>query len=211
MPISFMVYFFLILSCLTHQRTTVFQHQLPCNPRVVDRNYTVRPQVRDSLAVFLRNPKSMPVHIPIAKLDESLINVAETLEMHDMHPYNPDLGLYGNKTQQRLHRRDPNVPWVEEPTLFDLVRVFNAHGPSRRLNLAPSARDKINMVAVCDGWEAPARVYTELQLLLTRFYGAPTCLLKPLWCKERCELLPTVGGSSFTPPKCAAAFFGEED
>lgn len=113
-----------------------------------------------------------------------------------MYPYSPDLGLYGNKTQQRLHQRDKTIPWVEEPTLFDLIDEHNK-GILGRI-------DNITVIAVCDLWEAPVRMYSEMQVLIASYLGGSVCLTNPLWCKEGCELVRAVGD---TPPKCAASFY----
>ncbi|XDG08812.1 hypothetical protein ABKA04_008427 [Annulohypoxylon sp. FPYF3050] len=178
----------------TDQQTTVFSHKEADKPKTS--GYHLE---KNTLAQYLRDPNNLPFYIPISLIGSSLLTIAEILEMHEMYPYNPDIGLYGDKTQQRLHQRDKTIPWVEEPTLFDLIDEYNKG--------ILGCLDKIAIIAVCDSWEAPVRMYSEWQVFFASYFGDSVCLTKPLLCKEGCELVRAAGNTSFTPPKCAASFY----
>ncbi|KAI1209645.1 uncharacterized protein F4807DRAFT_467547 [Annulohypoxylon truncatum] len=193
-------FFSLLLVGVTYKQTTIFRFEVPPKKPV----YHIA-----SLASFLRNPERMPIYIPIQLLNESPLTVAETLARQGSYPYNPELGLYGHPSKHHTHhhqRDNATTTTVEEPNLFDLIAQFNARASHPLNKDEPS--DPIELVAVCEAWEQPARVYTRAQLADAKASRVDPCDVRPWWCKQRCEFVPTVGDEPFEPPACAKAYEG---
>ncbi|KAI0881545.1 uncharacterized protein GGS22DRAFT_192179 [Annulohypoxylon maeteangense] len=194
--IRFICLFSLMLAWVAEQQTTVFRFKIP--PR--------KPDHREArLSEFLRYPESMPIHIPIPVLERSISTISEMLVRRGSKHHNPSMGLYNERTKPP---RRP-YPWVEEPTVFDLIKQFNADAKKQSdASGSKKPADPIDLITICSSWEEPPRLYTRLQVRNAKTFNIDPCKMLPWYCMERCELVPTIGNAPFVPPKCAAPYKG---
>ncbi|KAI1453074.1 hypothetical protein F4805DRAFT_462126 [Annulohypoxylon moriforme] len=187
MKFIYPLFVFYLLVWFTSQQDTVFRFNISA------RKPTNHPK---GIAEFLRDPEKLPIYIPIPLLDNSIATIPEMLQRRNSKHLNPAMGLYPGRTKPP---RRP-YPWVEEPTIFDLIKQFNTK--------KEGLQDPIELLAVCKSWEDPPRVFTRIQMRAAKAYRVDPCDMMPLYCMERVELVPTIGSAPFVPPKCAAEYAG---